>query len=156
MEITRQADYAVRAVLELALRPEGACVLSADLSLAQNIPAAFLTKICARLAAVGICLTQRGTHGGIRLSRPAEQISLLEVVEAIDGPITFNRCARQPGECARARTCAVHPNWLEVCATVRSQLARYTFAAMAAQAPGTARPKPAIRLYEELPIQHTT
>ncbi len=156
MEITRQADYAVRAILELALRPAGTCVLSADLSLAQNIPAAFLAKICARLAAANICLTHRGTNGGIRLSRPAEQISLLEVVEAIDGPITLNRCARQPGECAHDRTCAIHPIWLEVCTEYRSRLARYTFAAMAAQARGAILTVSAIKFYEELPIQHTT
>ena len=140
MEITRQADYAVRAVLELAFRPEGARVPSADLSQAQNIPAAFLTKICARLAAAGICVNQRGTNGGIRLSRAADRISLLEVVEAIDGPITLNRCTRLPGECAHDRTCVIHPVWLEICAEYRSRLAGYTFAAMAAQARGAAYP----------------
>ncbi len=154
MEITRQADYAVRAILELALRPAGACVLSADLSLAQNILAAFLAKICARLAAANICLTHRGTNGGIRLSRPADQISLLEVVEAIDGPIVLNRCTRQPGECARERTCVIHPVWLKVCAEYRSRLAGYTFAAMAAQARGAAVSGLATGLYEELPIKH--
>lgn len=152
MEITQQADYAIRAVLELALRPEGSRVLSNEIARAQNIPPAFLTKICARLAAEGICITQRGTNGGIRLRRAANQICLLEVIEAIDGPITLNRCARRPKECAHDRTCAAHSIWQELCTEFRARLASYTFAQMAQRVLATSWATQPINLYEDLPL----
>jgi Rrf2 family protein len=137
MEITQQADYAVRAVLELAMQPAGVRLSCETIAQRHAIPVPFLTKICARLATEGILRSQRGVNGGVQLARPAEEISLLEVVEAIDGPITFNRCNRQPGECARSHACVVHPIWAELCREFRDRLASYTFAAMAASTPST-------------------
>jgi Rrf2 family protein len=156
VEITQQADYAVRAVLELALRPAGERVSSEEIARQQNIPSAFLTKILARLAAEGIVVTQRGVNGGARLARLPRDITMLQVVEAIDGPITLNRCARDPSGCARDRTCAVHPIWLELCQAFRARLNAYTFAAIADRARGTSPPAQSdIRLFEELPISRT-
>ena len=131
MEITQQADYAVRAILDLALRPNGERASCEEIARRQGIPVAFLTKICARLAAEGLVQSQRGVNGGIWLARPAQEITLLEVVEAIDGPITFNRCNRQPSECERSRTCPVHSVWSELCRDFRARLSAYNFATMA-------------------------
>jgi len=131
MEITQQADYAVRAILDLALRPNSERASCEEIARRQNIPVAFLTKICARLAAEGLIQSQRGVNGGVWLARPAQEITLLEVVEAIDGPITFNRCNRQPSECDRSRTCPVHSVWFELCRDFRARLSSYNFAVMA-------------------------
>ena len=132
MEITQQADYAVRAVLELSLQPVGGRLSCETIAQRHSIPLAFLTKICARLAKEGILRSQRGVNGGVQLARPAEEINLLQVVEAIDGPITFNRCNRKPSECSRSRACPVHSVWNELCREFRTRLASYNFAAMAA------------------------
>lgn len=158
MEITQQADYAVRAILDLALQPAGERVSSDEIARRQNIPPAFLTKICARLAAEGLVITQRGVNGGVKLARSPEQITLLDVVEAIDGPITLNRCARHPGECSRDRTCAVHPIWLELCQDFRARLNSYDFAAIAGRAAASSSKSNTspIQLYEELPIATST
>lgn len=137
MEITQQADYAVRAVLELALQPSGVRLSCETIAQRHAIPLAFLTKIVARLANEGILRNQRGVNGGVQLARPAEEINLLEVVEAIDGPITFNRCNRKPSECSRSRTCVVHPIWTELCRDFRARLAACDFAAMAASSYST-------------------
>ncbi len=137
MEITQQADYAVRAVLELALQPAGVRLSCETIAQRHAIPLAFLTKSVARLATEGILRNQRGVNGGVQLARPAEDINLLEVVEAIDGPITFNRCNRKPSECSRSRTCLVHPIWAELCREFRTRLASYNFAAMAAASHST-------------------
>lgn len=134
MEITQQADYAVRAVLELALNVQDARIFSSEIARRQGIPAPFLTKIFSRLAAAGIVATQRGVNGGIRLTRPADQVTLLQVVEAIDGPISLNRCVRNPEECGRNATCAVHPIWLKICADLRAQMHNIHFAKLAADA----------------------
>jgi Rrf2 family transcriptional regulator, iron-sulfur cluster assembly transcription factor len=145
MEITQQADYAVRTILDLTLRPAGERTSCQEIAQRQSIPVAFLTKICARLAAEGLVQSQRGVNGGIRLARPAQEITLLQVVEAIDGPITFNRCNRKPSECDRSRTCPVHSVWSELCRDFRARLAAYNFATMAASANSTSQP---IRLRE--------
>ena len=137
MEITQQADYAVRAVLELALQPPGVRLSCETIAQRHTIPLAFLTKICARLVTEGILQSRRGVKGGVQLARPADEINLLQVVEAIDGPITFNRCNRKPSECARSRTCPVHSVWSELCREFRGRLASYTFAAIAASSRST-------------------
>ena len=153
MEITQQADYAVRAVLDLTLQTTRDRVASEGIARRQNIPPAFLTKILTRLAAEGIVVTQRGVNGGTRLARSPEAITLLDVVEAIDGPITLNRCARHPGECSRDQTCVVHPIWLELCNEFRARLQSYTFAAIAARAGEALPPNSSIiTLSEELPM----
>ncbi len=144
MEITQQADYAVRAILDLAMCPAGERTSCQEIARRQSIPVAFLTKICARLAAEGLVQSQRGVNGGVWLARPAQEITLLQVVEAIDGPITFNRCNRRPSECARSRTCSVHSVWAELCRDFRARLAAYNFAAMAESA--TRAPIPLIQL----------
>ncbi len=122
MEITQQADYAVRAVLALALRPDGQRTPSGDIARQQTIPPAFLAKILARLAAEDIVSTQRGVNGGVTLARPAHDISLLQVIEAIDGPLTLNRCTLHSSVCPRDATCAVHPVWVIVRSEVRERL----------------------------------
>jgi Rrf2 family protein len=153
MEVTQQADYAVRAVLDLTLQTTRDRVGSDGIARRQNIPAAFLTKILARLAAAGIVVTQRGVNGGTRLARTPEAITLLDVIEAIDGPITLNRCVRHPGECSRDRTCVVHPIWQELCQTFRTHLQSCTFAAIAARAGEASPPNSSIiTFFEELPM----
>lgn len=154
MEITQQADYAVRAVLELALHADGGLISSGPIAWRQNIPYAFLSKILARLAAEQIVFTQRGVNGGIRLARPADQITLLQVVEAIDGPVTLNRCNRAPGECPRDSFCAVHPIWASICFDLRAKLSGITFADLAASARSAIQPRrqPAARQMMEVPI----
>ncbi len=86
MEISRGADYAVRAVLELGAANGDARLSSAEIAERQEIAAPFLTKILTRLASAGIVSTYRGANGGVVLARAAAEISLLEVVEAIEGP----------------------------------------------------------------------
>jgi Rrf2 family protein len=128
-------------------------VASEEISRRQGIPLAFLFKIMARLAAEGIVFTQRGVKGGTRLADSSAQITLLHVVEAIDGPITLNRCARHPGECVRDGTCVVHPIWLELCQEFRARLNSYSFAAIATRAGEALPPNSSIiTLFEELPM----
>jgi Rrf2 family protein len=92
MQITRQADYAVRAMLYLAKLEPGQRAATSEIAEAKKIPPSFLAKIISQLSIAGLIHTSRGARGGVLLSRPTESISLLEVVEAIDGPISLNEC----------------------------------------------------------------
>ena len=131
MQITRQADYAVRAVLYLAERGETSRIATAEIGRAQQIPVTFLAKIVAQLAAAGILRSTRGAHGGVALGRPADEISLLDIVEAIDGPILLNECVADPTLCPLGDGCAVHRVWCLAQAELVERLNRTSFAQLA-------------------------
>src|SRR5678815_3687178 len=92
MQITRQADYAVRAVLHLARMGNNDRAATSTIAKEQNIPPSFLAKIISQLSIAGLLHTSRGARGGVTLARDPKDITLLEVVEAIDGPIQLNEC----------------------------------------------------------------
>jgi Rrf2 family protein len=105
LEITRQADYALRATMEVARMDFGERAPTATIAERQNIPLPFLAKIVSQLVVRGILEATRGASGGVSLARPANTITMLEVVEAIDGPITINRCTRDPAVCELSPSC---------------------------------------------------
>jgi Rrf2 family protein len=79
----------------------------------QNIPPSFLAKIISQLSIAGLLHTSRGARGGVMLAREPRDISLLEVVEAIDGPITLNVCVLDAGACHAGKDCALRDVWCE-------------------------------------------
>ncbi len=105
LEITRQADYALRATVEVARLPYGDRAPTATIATRQQIPLPFLAKIVSQLVVRGILEATRGASGGVSLARPAETITMLEVIEAIDGPIMINRCTRDPSVCELSVSC---------------------------------------------------
>ena len=114
MQITRQADYAVRAVLHVARLTDGERLATSVIAEEENIPLPFLAKIVSQLSVKGIVDAMRGASGGVRLARPASEISLLEVIEAIDGEISLNRCVLNEDACTSTETCPVHEVWCDV------------------------------------------
>ena len=111
MEITRQADYAVRIVIDLAARNGGGVVRSDDVARRQLVPRAYFTKVVQALVRSGFIRTLRGARGGIQLAKDPGRITLRQVIEAVEGPIRLNRCLLVHGECALERACAAHPVW---------------------------------------------
>lgn len=113
MQITRQADYAVRAVLHVAQLSNGDRLATSVIAEEENIPLPFLAKIVSQLSVKGILDAMRGASGGVRLARPPENITLLEVIEAIDGEIALNRCVLNLEACSIAPVCPVREVWCE-------------------------------------------
>jgi Rrf2 family protein len=111
MQITRQADYAVRAVLYLARLGSGNRASTSKIAEDQHIPPSFLAKIVSQLSIAGLLHTSRGARGGVALARDPQDITLLDVVEAIDGPIRLNECAYKGGMCAFANDCPLVSIW---------------------------------------------
>jgi Rrf2 family protein len=137
MQITRQADYAVRAVLHLArLGPEGQAS-TANIAQEQHIPSTFLAKIVSQLAGAGLLVARRGARGGVRLARPAEAISLLQVVEAIDGPVLLNECLADPQNCPLSPACPVCAVWNDAQFGLVQKLSQTNFGQLAAFAAPT-------------------
>jgi Rrf2 family protein len=114
MQITRQADYAIRAVRYLAKQGSSQRVATSIVAREMKIPASFLAKIISQLSIAGLLNTSRGARGGVSLAREPKDISVLDVVEAIDGPILLNECVGTRKPCTFEDDCLVHPIWLEV------------------------------------------
>jgi Rrf2 family protein len=113
MQITRQADYAIRAVRYLAAQGENQRAATSTVAQEMKIPPSFLAKIISQLSIAGLLHTSRGARGGVTLARPPKDITLLDVVEAIDGPILLNECVGDPSNCVFEDECPLHPIWGE-------------------------------------------
>jgi Rrf2 family protein len=127
MQITRQADYALRAVIYLSkLKPEERAATSM-IAQEQRIPPSFLAKIVSQLSVAGLLQTSRGARGGVSLARSPEQITVLDVVEAIDGPISLNECGSCGGACTFGEECPMKPVWSETQSALVQRLKTITF-----------------------------
>lgn len=127
MQITKQTDYAIRCVLFLSRSPDKVFMID-SISAKMNIPRSFLAKILQRLAKAGIVESLRGVKGGFRIARKPSDISLLDVVEAIEGSVAMNKCAVDKKLCELSNTCSVHPVWVEIRKDVETRLKKWTFA----------------------------
>ena len=127
MQITRQADYAIRAVRYLAKQGPNQRAATSTIAQEMKIPPSFLAKIISQLSIAGLLHTSRGARGGVTLARDAKDISLLDVVEAIDGPILLNECVGDPADCVFSDDCLVHPIWVEAQETLVKRLRETKF-----------------------------
>ena len=96
LQIARHTDYAARIVLHLACLGEGAQAAIAEIAEQRRLPEFFVRRLVGKLVQGGILASNRGASGGIRLARPAAQITLLDLVRVMEGPIALNRCL-EPG-----------------------------------------------------------
>ena len=131
LQLTRDGEYAVRAVLFLASQPLGKISLISEISKVQDIPKSYLAKIMQHLVKVGLVNSRRGAKGGFFLARPADRITLRETIEAVEGPIYLNVCLIKKGECSRDEICPVHPVWREAQEKLFSVLESKTMAQLA-------------------------
>ena len=133
MQITRTEEYGLRGLLFLARQAPEKAVLLSEISRGQKIPEAFLAKIFQRLSKAGVLRSTRGAKGGFLLRKPADQITMREVIEALEGPIVLNRCLLQKGECKEDRDCPLHPVWDEIQQSILKILDRTTMEDLAKQ-----------------------
>ncbi len=134
LKINRQTDYAVRVILLLAKQPAGTKLPTALIRDEMLIPGAFIPRIVARLAAEGLVTTYPGRDGGITLARPAEQITMLQVVEAFEGKLCLSECFEGGGvDCPFENGCPVRGRWGRVQAAMARELNSMNFADIARQ-----------------------
>ena len=130
MRLTRAGEYAVRCVLHLASQGEGVLCTRRDVAEHMDIPDQFLSKIAQQLARAGLIEIVQGAKGGLRLVVPPEEVTLLEVVEAVIGEIFLNDCVMRPESCDRSHACAVHCVWEKAKDQLRRTLEEATFAGL--------------------------
>jgi len=126
LHVTRKGDYAIRGMVYLAMKPMDQMSLISEMASGIDVSQALLAKIFQNFSKVGLVKSYRGVGGGFLLGRPAEEISLLEIVEAVEGPIVLNRCLLRQGTCDRDAECTVHPVWKEVQEKMREILGKVT------------------------------
>ncbi|MFF4709878.1 RrF2 family transcriptional regulator [Streptomyces eurythermus] len=134
MRISARADYAVRAVLELAVRQGNGPVKAEEIAAVQDIPHKFLEGILGDLRRAGIVDSRRGGGGGYRLARAAPSITVADVIRAVDGPIVSVRGERPTGLAYTGTARPLLPLWIALRANVRRILEGVTVADLAADA----------------------
>jgi Rrf2 family protein len=123
--VSRGADYAIRAMLDVAGQPEDTMTVTEKIAERQDIPVAFLSTVVAQLR------TQRGAAGGVCLGRSAEEINLRQVVEAVQGPIVLNVCTGPYNGCDRAGVCPAQPVFDEAQRSLHQVLEKPSLAELA-------------------------
>ncbi len=109
MNITKEADYAIRVIYLLSRTPDEEKVSANTISKTENIPSQFLLKILRKLRKGGLIKSYMGVKGGYVLNKTPEEISFKDVIEIIDGPIYLNRCLLDRKECNKyPNHCSVH------------------------------------------------
>lgn len=132
MRLTRAGEYAIRCVLYLAMHQDRTLIGRKEIAEAMDIPAQFLGKVAQQLAKAGVISIRQGSQGGYELARLPEEITLLAVIEAIDGEIFLNDCIQRPGCCDRQAICSVHNVWDTARRQLRATLGGTTLAELAA------------------------
>ena len=134
MQITRASDYAVRIMIHLSSWPPNATIRQSDLSKSTDVSGHFLSKVLQQLVRARLIRSQRGSGGGYALAASAESVSLLDVVEAMEGPVRLNQCLDEEPSCDRKSWCPAHRVWAEAQAAVTNVLGGASIATLAAQA----------------------
>jgi len=132
IELGQKGDYAVRSVLALAVA--GRRLKGREISAQMGLPEKFLPQVLATLIKADLVTSVAGPAGGYELARPPREISLLEVIEAAEGPVRSGKCVLRGGPCRLDGTCAIHNAWFDAQAALVAKLARTNFAELRREA----------------------
>jgi Rrf2 family protein len=113
MQLTRAADYAVRVMIHLAGLPPGMRASRGELARAAECPEQFLSKVLQSLTRAGLVISHRGNTGGFELPEAHRGATMLNVVQAIEGPVRLNLCLTSDHTCSRQGWCPAHEVWAE-------------------------------------------
>lgn len=146
MQLTRAADYAVRVMVHLAAQPEGERAMLPALAKATDTPMSFLSKVLQALGRARLISSWRGKAGGFAILPAGRNASMLDVIEAVDGPICLNLCLVSGKSCDRKHHCPAHPVWSRAQRAMLEVLSGASIAAMAGEAEGETAAKPFVVL----------
>ena len=130
MKLSTKGRYGARFMLDLALHYGEGPVLLKDLASRQELSEKYLGHLVPPLKTAGLVASSRGAHGGYSLARHPSEITLVEVVEAVEGPLVIVECVKAPDVCTRSATCVTRDVWCEVASTIQGVLASITLDTM--------------------------
>jgi Rrf2 family protein len=130
MKISRKADYALRAVLYIARQPQDKRNSINAIAESESVPRDFLAKILKELTRSEILKSYQGVHGGYQMAKAANQVSVLDVIESMDGPLGLNLCVRGDNgcDCDKSDHCNMYPFWSKMQTHVKGLLKNETIA----------------------------
>ncbi len=135
LRLSKKADYALMAMKHLALREDRGPSNTREIAAQYDIPIELLAKILQRLVGRGLLASHQGTLGGYRLARAPSAMSVADVIQAIDGPVTVTACSTGEGTCEQFTKCNVRDPLWRVRDRILSALVECTIAELAADVP---------------------
>jgi Rrf2 family protein len=144
LRLSKKADYALIAMKHLAVRGDRGSSSAREIAGLYDIPIELLAKVLQRLVRRGLLASQQGTRGGYQLSRPPVQISVADVLQAIEGPVMVTACTTDEGQCEQFSKCNVRDPLYRVRDKILSALGECTIAELAADPPAPAPARPAV------------
>src|SRR6185295_10719166 len=147
LRLSKKADYALIAMKHLAVRGDqgvGGSSSAREIAELYDIPIELMAKVLQRLVRRGLLASQQGTRGGYLLARLPTQISVADVIQAIDGPVTVTACSTEEGQCEQFSKCNVRDPLWRVRERILAALGECTIAELAADPPPPAAAHPAV------------
>jgi Rrf2 family protein len=144
LRLSKKADYALIAMKHLANRPDAASVSAREIAEQYDIPIELMAKVLQRLARRDLLVSHQGTRGGYRLSRAATAISVADIIQAIDGPLTVTACSTDAENCDQYGKCSVRDPLWRIKDRILSALATCSLQEVAADTPLAPPPDPPV------------
>jgi FeS assembly SUF system regulator len=127
--MAKLTDYGIVLLTQFAVRQDATPMTAREIASATKLPLPTVGKLLKQLSHNGLLSSHRGTKGGYSLARPAREITVSQIIEALEGPMALTEC-QAPGVCEQEHFCSVKPNWLVINRTVRDALSNVTLADM--------------------------
>ena len=131
IRMSRLTDYGILLLTCYARQPDRPARSARDLAKEAHLPLPTVSKILKVLARHDLLVAHRGVHGGFTLARPPEEITIAEILDALEGPVGITSCSAHAGDCGIERTCIVKENWRRINQVVLEALGKITLAGMA-------------------------
>jgi Rrf2 family protein len=142
LRLSKKADYALIAMKHLAVRPDAASASAREIAEEYNIPIELMAKVLQRLVRRGLLVSHQGTRGGYRISRASSLISVADIIQAIDGPLTVTACSTEAENCGQYAKCNVRDPLWRIKDRILDALATCSLQEIASEAPIPAQPAP--------------
>jgi Rrf2 family protein len=139
LRLSKKADYALMALKHLATRTDMMSASAREIAEAYDIPIELMAKVLQRLARQGLLVSHQGTHGGYRLAKAPSAISVADIIQAIDGPLTVTACSTEAENCGQYSKCSVRDPLWRIKDRILSALSTFSLQEVSAESP-TAEP----------------
>ena len=144
LRLSKKADYALIAMKHLTLHNDSGAASAREIAEQYDIPIELMAKVLQRLVRRGLLASHHGTRGGYQLARAAAQISIADVIQAIEGPVSVTVCSTEDGQCDQYAKCNVRDPLWRVRERILAALGECTIAELAADVPSPAGPRAAV------------
>jgi FeS assembly SUF system regulator len=131
IRLSRITDYGIVLMVRLAQKPDGAARNARHLAAEAELPVPIVSKVLKTLAREGLLSSQRGSKGGYALARSATEITVPQMISALEGPISLTECSTHPGSCSQESSCDVREPWQQINTAVHDALSKVSLADLA-------------------------